>query len=167
MKNFNACRQVGLMALVVALLVLNSCKEPVNEYKLIDNALPNSSISASSKVSIPLCSIFNADWDSIVVIGPYIMSDEVKKLHINNYRAVNGLIDSQSKDDSHCTLLFIKKGKYVGYNVILRSKIDFDALIMESKSQAVLIRKNNCSQFYVENFTNSKFLFVKQNRRIN
>jgi hypothetical protein len=68
----------------------------------------------------------------------------VNALPIANYSAIAVAVDNQSFNEGTCTLVFVGKGRYVGYGVFSRNPVDFTTIDMGKGQQLVWVTKADC-----------------------
>jgi hypothetical protein len=97
-----------------------------------------------SSFNFDLCRATKNDWDSVLFIKPYIDKSLISSLPIANYSAIEVAVNGQSFNEGTCTLVFVGRGKYVGYGVFPRNPVDFTTIDMGKEQQLVWVTRANC-----------------------
>ncbi|AWM33885.1 hypothetical protein DDQ68_14450 [Hymenobacter nivis] len=136
------------------LLGLGGCSTPVAQYPAAQLFPPNYAAALADNMPLALsesklCRGFAGQWDSILVVKPYVAKSEVKSLPISNYSAISDQVDGQSLDESNCTLLFVKAGRYVAYSVVLRT-IDLATVEKQKNAPFVWLAKPDAQHLFMK-----------------
>jgi hypothetical protein len=129
----------------ILLLSLGGCSTPVKRYA-VAQLLPPVPLTHNSPFSLAnsnLCQGFVNQWDSVLVIKPYVIPAVIEALPFRNYAAISHQVAIQSLSDNTCTLLFVKSERYVGYSVVLRT-IDFVPLKKLQATSEVWLTEPDC-----------------------
>jgi hypothetical protein len=123
------------------LLSVGSCATPVKQYS-VEQLLPLDYVATLTHqasldlTASPLGQGLAQQWDSVLVVKPYVVASTVKALPLANYAAVRQPVETQSYGDFTCTLLFVKAGRYVAYSVVPRT-LDFANLTKQPAAPLV------------------------------
>jgi hypothetical protein len=132
------------------LLSLGGCSTPVKQYA-VAQLLPPVPLMHNSPLSLAnskLCQGFVNQWDSVLVIKPYVIPAVIEALPFRNYAAISHQVAIQSLSDNTCTLLFVKSGRYVGYSVVLRT-IDFVPLKKLQTTSEIWLTEPDCQRLVI------------------
>ena len=154
---------------ILALIsLLSGCDTvvPVKEYKFKDFFTKNyadslKSVAKGTLLCYNMCHLVKSDWDSILVIKPYINKNSIELLEIKNYSAISKEVSNQSLNESTCTLVFVNKGRYVGYAVLPRYPVDFTTIDKGKATQILWLTKKDCDKIYLKKLVNSKKILYK------
>jgi hypothetical protein len=132
------------------LLSLGGCSTPVKQYA-VAQLLPPVPLMHNSPLSLAnskLCQGFVNQWDSVLVIKPYVIQAVIEALPFRNYTAISHQVAIQNLSDNTCTLLFVKSGRYVGYSVVLRT-IDFVPLKKLQTTSEIWLTEPDCQRLVI------------------
>lgn len=149
------------------LLSLWSCSASVEQYSTAELLAPNKVNELAGETSLDLtktklCQGFRTEWDSILVLKPYVREALVQALPVANYQAVSDQVWSQRLSDQSCTLLFVKAGRYRAYCVVPRST-DWSQITKSSTTELVWLTQQDCPRLLVKragNTTDGKARYV-------
>jgi hypothetical protein len=123
------------------LLSVASCRSSVPQYPLAQLLPPDyvallARTNALNLAASPLCQGLGTQWDSVLVVKPYMPEATVAALPLANYAAVSSLVTRQSGWDQNCTLLFVRAGRYVAASVVPRT-LDWVPLTKQPATEVV------------------------------
>jgi hypothetical protein len=123
------------------LLSVASCSSSVPQYPVAQLLPPDyvavlPRAAALNLAASPLCQGLGTQWDSVLVVKPYVPAATVAALPLANYAAVRALVTSQSVGDQTCTLLFVHAGRYVAASVVPRT-LDWVTLTKQPAAELV------------------------------
>ena len=136
------------------LLGLGGCSTPVEQYPAAQLFPPNYAAALADNMPLALsesklCRGLAGQWDSILVLKPYVVQSAVRALPISNYSAISDQVDGQRLDESNCTLLFVKAGRYVAYSVVPRT-IDLATVEKQRNAPFVWLAKPDAQHLFMK-----------------
>lgn len=151
-------QRVRTFLLCSSLLVnMGGCSTPVKQYTVGQLFPPNYAAVLARNTPLDFSKAklyqgFPAQWDSILIVKPYVVESAIKDLPLANYAAISRQVSIQGSSDFTCTLLFVKAGGYVAYSVVPRT-IDL-AMLTKQKSVALIwLTKADCQQLILRRKT--------------
>jgi hypothetical protein len=123
------------------LLSVGSCNSSVPQYPVAQLLPPNyAAVLARDRVlnlaASPLSQGLGTQWDSVLVVKPYVPAATVAALPLANYAAVRSLVTLQNSGDQTCTLLFVHAGRYVAASIVSRT-LDWATLTKQPATDLV------------------------------
>jgi hypothetical protein len=118
-----------------------SCRSSVPQYPLAQLLPPDyvalmARTNALNLAASPLSQGLGTQWDSVLVVKPYMPAAIVAALPLANYAAVRSFVTRQSGWDQTCTLLFVRAGRYVAASVVPRT-LDWAPLTKQPATEVV------------------------------
>lgn len=97
---------------------------------------------------LDLCKIITVDWDSILVVPPYV---DIKELDLINAIGINQIkskVEMMSLADGAVHLIVIKDNYIVEYGEINRTLLDL-LTVTEQNGKIKMLTKDDCNKFYI------------------
>ncbi|WKZ59608.1 MAG: hypothetical protein QY309_17325 [Cyclobacteriaceae bacterium] len=136
-------------------ILVNCNDKPIPEYSL-DSFLEKIRFDSSDTVvQVNICHIIEADWDSLLIIKPYVsVSRQSALLNLVNYSAIKPKIKDIRYSDGFSYLVFIKRNRAIGLSKVSNVPINFGSLPSrdDSNPSVAVLDKKDCIKELIVNF---------------